>query len=599
MLRTATIAACWAALSWGTACVQPNPSAFCDEAHDCPTGQACDLQTRLCVLPVPAITLDEPRNNQVITSQLLMLRGKIASDDPATASYSYGAGGEWQPLSLSPEGTFNVELLLPPLDSELLPVRVRATGAMGQSSEAVVRPLVDNVAPVLTLSPADGTQRAPPAITLVSSEPLAGTSASAWPASLSPDAGVTGTWNADRTQFWFRNLEPEAAYQVSVPADTVTDFAGNRNLVGAQGTVVTGPRTPEGDLTLSFGGARALDFEVAFDEDGVVSIAVSLDTAPQTVLWGWFSPRTGRFEVLGQALSGNLRHLRVVAARERVPGSAPERTSAVLFERVHPGTQELYRSAQWKAGANPVQARTLDGLAVVPGPGGCAEPSPGSVGLAVLGAGGGATYQRSDGSIDPRALPGGFLPRWVAYRSPDHWEWFDLSASSGAGSFRRQVWLCDCGASPSCGFLPSLDVVRASNDVDSGNAQLSMALTPLGRRLYVFNSMGGGPSRLETCYDCSAGPGSCTPGGEQAASNLWVASMNDGGKVLGARESGGQLELVTRDLESGCSAPWTWTVLGSIQKTLSEGKFRPVMFGDRPGLVYHWLPDGSLRLFIP
>ena len=453
------------------------------------------------------------------------------------------------------------------------------------------------MAPVLALWPGDGAQRAPLAIALSASEPLAGVSASAWPASLSPDAGVTGVWNADRTQFWFRNLEPETAYTVTVAADAVEDFAGNGNASALQATVVTGPRTPEASGTLAFEGARVLDFEAAFDEDGVVSVAANLEMTPQTVLWGQYNPKTGRFEVLGQALSDFLRLLRVVASRERLAGVAPQRTSAVFFEQ-RPGPQDVYRSALWKVGAQPVQSRTVDGLAVIPGPGGCAEPSPDTVGLAVL-EGGSATYQRSDGSPAPRALPAGFLPRWVAYESPDHWEWFDLSDTSGAGTFRRQVWQCSCGASPACGFLPNLDWVRASNDVDTGNPQLSIALTPLGYRLYVFNTMGGSPSRLETCYDCSAGPGSCAAGGEQAASTLWVTSMNDGGKVLGARENGGVIELLARDLAGGCGAPFTWAVLGSVPNAASVGKFRPVMFGSRPGLIYRWMPDGSLRLFIP
>jgi hypothetical protein len=189
-------------------------------------------------------------------------------------------------------------------------------------------------------------------------------------------------------------------------------------------------------------------------------------------------------------------------------------------------------------------------------------------------------------------LPAGFLPHTVAALSPEAWEWFDLSG----GILRRQVRSCACGPGGSCGFSTP-ELVRS--DLSPTDPQLSLALTPAGRRLYVFNT--STISRIEACYDCGgSGTGSCTEDGEQlglAFDGLVVASEQDGGRVVGARRAGNGLELVERDLSAGCGGAWTQRALVSEASTIV--KFRPVRVGDRPGLLYLTSTDSALHLVTP
>ncbi|HLL85257.1 MAG TPA: Ig-like domain-containing protein, partial [Longimicrobium sp.] len=393
--------------------------------------------------------------------------------------------------------------------------------------------------------------------------------------------------NADRTLFEFAPLEPDTTYRLTLEPGAARDLAGNPGTSTLSTFFLTSPAVPDSGAVLAFEGPPVHDFEVAFDEDGVLSVAAVLGEPAQAVGWGVFSPKTGRFESLAVPFAAGLRAVRLVAGLAGDGVMPPKRTFGLALERQRPGGTGLLRTAFWRFGDGAVQS--FEGaLAVVPKPGGCNENAPDTVGLAILG-GSGALYRRA-GRAD-EAIASGFLPRAVEARSPDNWEWFQ----DDGGVLRRQLRTCACGGG--CGFtVPEL--VRT--DLHPADPELSLAAPRANGRLYVFND--GMNARVEACYECGVGgmgTGACTLVGEQPGSvveDLRVTSAKDGGRVLGARRREGTVELLERDLSMGCAGGWT--VLAAPAEVANAVRFRPVRVGKRVGLLYLSPEDLALRLWL-
>lgn len=566
------------------ACTKQVAESFCDAEHPCPTGQVCEASVHLCVLPSPpSVSIREPAPDAVLTGSGFHLSGTVSSPDlyQPKAEVSVG-GGPWQPLALDASGAFGVDLPLPTLDGWPLQVSVRVADR-GYLTSAGITPTVDNVAPSASLLPAGGARWKPPMLGVVFSEPISPGSADP-PLVLSPAAA--GRWNADRTVFAYAPLSPDTGYTAALASGAVTDQAGNPNPQALSASVTTLPAAPVPGVVLAFNDQPISDFEAAFDEDGVLSVAAVLESPPQAIAWGTFSPKAGRFETLTTAYVAGLQGLQVAAANVPASFGPSKRTAGFAFEWRRPGGTELFRSAYWRIDSGSVQAQLSDALAVVPEPGGCRENAPDTVGLLVQ-AYGQLFYHRAGWGDLP--LPSQFAPRVVAALSPNRWEWFDTSG----GTLRRQVH--DCSCTSGCAFS-GVETLRA--DLSTTAPRLSLAIPPGSRRLYVFDT--SATARTAACYECPADTGPCALAGEQhgtVTQGLMVAAEPDGAKVLGAWRNGGALELLERDLSLGCTG--SWTVLGTLPDASAVTKYRPVRAGGQNGLLYLSDTDHALHLMVP
>jgi hypothetical protein len=404
-----------------------------------------------------------------------------------------------------------------------------------------------------------------------------------------------GSWSADRRSYEIPGLAVDMIYSAEVPIGTVRDDAGNL-AAKARSTFRTQARQPlSGDQIPPPGGLTTfVDFDATSDSDGVVSVAARAvnGSGDLSLVFGRFDPGSGAFTLLRSPSAGTtpLNHLQVVAAVAQAP-EAP-RISAFAVDQGVSGTQS--QDAFWAEEGASAQASYGKTYAVVPTPSGCAESAtedPPGVGLALDASG--PVYRRPPNPDVP--LP--FVPQEVAIRSPDEWEWLSQSGSV----IQRQLHLCHCDTNgSSCDFVPASGGTPVATDAASVSA-LSVAAVP-GRRLYVYDHRDGN-SRTEACFACVTGtdtaggcPDDASQVTSQASQHLRVAP-GPGQTVIGARLTTGSpvgLELVQRDLSQSCSG--NWSVLGKVDSATDA--FRPVMFGDRPGLLY-LRPDGRIGVFIP
>jgi hypothetical protein len=459
---------------------------------------------------------------------------------------------------------------------------------------------VDNVAPTLSFSE-PSLRPTPTTVRLVASEPLA---TPALPVvATQADTGGTwpGRWNGDRTELRFEGLQHDATYVVAVPRGALADAAGNPTEADVSVTFTTEPATPPSDASIPIGSLDLTDLEAASDAEGAVSVVLA--SAQGIVVWGELEPRTGQFRVLSQAAGSGLLGFQAISAP--VPGrrwadGTSQRALGMMLSRTAGGSvvqsalyADVYSGADAGVSANAGHPtlRTVNpgGLSYVPGPGNCAEPAGPST-VEVNPSSGQLSFRHGATAPTPLSLPA--APSWSLFHSADSMEWVTFDA----GTLYRTPRTCACGSTPSC-------AQGATQPVGSGvsaGAWLSVADTRNDDRAYAYDTPAG---RTLTCMR-GCGSGACSLAGSEtttAASEVSVASANQGSLILQAERSGSMVVLSRRDLQQGCGTGQFPEVLGQVTTGNSIRRFRPVMFGRKPGLLYISTAGGpgTLRTYIP
>jgi hypothetical protein len=132
----------------------PGPTRGVCDSTSCPDQQYCDVESRICVSAGgPIVNITSPLDGQALDGGTLLLTGKFyAGAQVESAMYQLGADAGWQPLVLTPQGTFSTVLSLPMLDRQTLPVSVRGASE-AQEYSAQVFPLIDDVGTSAMSSP--------------------------------------------------------------------------------------------------------------------------------------------------------------------------------------------------------------------------------------------------------------------------------------------------------------------------------------------------------------------------------------------------------------------------------------------------------------
>jgi len=580
-----TIAAAAGAAFTALSCTQPVGE--CGPGGTCPDGQVCHLAYNLCYVPdAPAVSWASPQVGETLTGGTASASGIIDFGGGFTAEISAGRPDAWQPLAVSAAGQFATTVTLPSSNGEPQPLRIRIT-AGGQVTVHSIYRAVDNVAPALAFSEA-ASRPTPTTVRVVASEPMSAGAGLPEAIPAGPgDVAVAGRWNADRTEIRFEGLTHDETYRVDVQAGALADRAGNATASPFSATFTTEPLAPASDTTIAIGALDLTDLEASSDAEGAVSIVVG--STQGLVVWGELDARTGLFRALSQATGTGLVRFQTIAAP--IGGTwddgTSKRGSGMMMSR-NPGGGEvqsfIYEDAFSSGGRGTFVSVNPGGLSYFPDPGTCYAGGP--VTLALDPSTGGTSFSPTGMLV---SLPG--PPSWTLYHSASRMEW--VSESGGTISRSPRACVCSTACSPGPAQLVASGALAGT--------RLSVADTANDDRAYVYDTASG---RALTCLrDCSSG--TCTNIGSETlatASEASVAGANEGSFILQAERSGASVILYERDLSQGCgSGPTPAQELGRLTTGSSIRKFRPVMFGRRPGLLYLSTAGGPgvLRTFIP
>jgi len=570
----------------------------CGPGGTCPEGRSCHPTYNLCYVPdAPVVSWASPQVDETLTGATAVVSGIIDSGGQYTAEISIGRPDLWQPLSVSSAGQFSTAIALPLSNGEPQPLRVRTTRTTPSGASVAVSSIyraVDNVPPSLSFSER-APRPTPTTVRLVASEPMSSTAPAPGAVPLGgSEPAVQGVWNADRTEVRYEGLAHDATYQVQVPAGGLPDRAGNPTAAAFTVTFTTEPVAPAPDATIPVGGLDLTDLEASSDGEGAVSVVLA--SAQGIVVWGELDARTGLFRALSQATGNGLLGFQTISAPmpdQRWGDGTSKRAGGVMLSRVAGGAQVqsvIYQDVYPGAARGTFASVNPGGLSYLPGPGNCAEP-PGPTTLELDAAGGQIVLRHGGQPPTPAALPA--APSWTLFHSAAAGEWVSLAG----GTLSRVPRICTCGAQPAC----ALGAAQAVGSGVAAGSRISAASTPADDRAYAYDTATG---RALTCMR-GCGGGACTNVGSESgslASELSVAGANQGSLVLQAERSGTSVVLFLRDLQQGCgSGPSPAQELGRLTSGSSIRRFRPVMFGRRPGLLYLSTAGGPgvLRTFIP
>ena len=570
-----------------------SPAGECGPGGACPAGQTCHPRYNFCYQPeAPQVSWASPLPDQILPGATATASGLIAFGGEYSAEISIGRPDLWRPLSVASAGQFSAQLPLPTSDGAPQPVRIRLTEPASLGGRVTVSSIyraVDNVAPALSFSE-PSPRPAPTTVRVRASEPLDGVLPAAVP--LDGDApAVAGRWNGDHTEVRFEGLAHDATYAVQVPAGSLRDRAGNPAGAFAM-TFTTGPVTPPSGATIPIGTLDLTDLAVSSDGEGAVSLLLS--SAQGIVVWGELSPRTGLFRMLGQATGIGLQDFQAISApmpNQRWPDGTSRRALGAMMGRAASGAvvrSLVYQDVYSDAGRLAFGSVNPGGLSYLPGPGSCAQP-PGPITLEQDPSTGQIVLRQGGRPPSPLSLPA--APSWSLFHAAESAEWVSLDA----GTLFRTPRRCACDAGCELGTAQPV----ASGALAA--SRLSVGDTPGDDRAYAYDTASG---RTLTCMR-ACGQGSCSNVGSEgdvAASELSVAGANEGSFLLDARRTGGAVVLYRRDLRRGCGGgPLPSEELGRLDTGSGIRKFRPAMFGSRPGLLYISTAGGPgvLRTFIP
>lgn len=576
----------WAAVAAvaTAACSGPAPGTVCSKDHpSCDNDLICDQTELICRhAKPPQMNLNAPTPNQVLSGTTATVSGTVGSTDGLrTLSFRFGDGG-LQPTSVSGQNglySFSFQIPVPQgVDGNTVPLVLQADVPGGDpSTETRTFPLVvDTVAPsVLELLPSPPPDRgAPRTFTVKFTEPV--TPLVDNPVTLTPSA-IGPNWSGSNQLVGFSSLEYDTPYTATLAPGSVADQGGNVSDAGFSLSFVTEVHPPArlgNDAGVTFG-SQVKQFDVAFDQDGVLTLAVVLKTSPNQISGYTFDSRTGEQIALGGATLTDTTPsptLRAAAYGQLEPSGGILRYAGYTYDRTFGGAES--QLAIWRVGDGGIQTAVAEALIPVP-PAGCETGAADSVGLITDG----GQYLRA-GQPDAGWT---VRPQVVSYLSGDNWETADVAGSA----IRRQVHL---------GCTSKLDSITPSSNPIGGTPDLSGAATVNGRRVYLYTAASGDRSELCCTTDDA---GIC--GGERNrvfGGFGWVATEYRGGLVLGARanDAADTVELLERDA-TDCTS--SWNVLGSVPGRSGIADFRPVLSAGHPALLYLTTDDGALRLYVP
>lgn len=515
-------------------------------------------------------------------------------DGSVSRRYRAGPGHAWTPLAAD---ALSIQTSSQD-DGKAYTLFLEASDSLGNVGTAQSNFVVDVVPPTLTFNHAHQARLVPHELTVTFSEPV---TPQLPPESVLQVEGApampgtyVGTWSGN--VLGLGGLMGDTIVTATVPQGAVVDAAGNPNPQARSIQFHTAPRLPQPGTLIA---ADVTRIESWSDEEGV--LGVFADAAwngyPSAYRLYWVNPRTGAFEHLGHVEDKGTQaiHSVYVAASRAIAGLASERVFGVTMLRADASSSaEPYGITTWRDAngqvtkLTPPQGSQASWQLLVPTARGIGEPtSAGRIGW--LDRRSDALYFRMN--MNPE--PVGLQPRWVRSLNENQWAVFGTDGSN----LRVNERFCTVGSGgPRCEFHGQ---TLLTSDMH-WTANLSAALVP-NRLLAVITANSG---RLETCYGplnttpctsppCALGTVSSQPA---PAGDLYIASKNEGNRVLGARKSGAgsNVELLEKDLTQGCFP--AWQSLGTVPGSVNATRWRPVRVGNRSGVLY--VDGGALKLWL-
>ncbi len=229
----------------GAACTSLTPVADCSSGA-CPSGQACDPGSHLCVLDEsPQITVFSPAPDAAVKTPALEVRGTVITWSDSTLvgmSYALADAGSAGTVPVD-GGLFALTVPLPPINGQDVQLVLLARDTRNRERRVSVPFFLDDVAPRPIFLPGDGERGADVQLTVDFGESVTGASV---PAVLLP-SGATGVFDATHRRYVFSGLAYDTCYQVGVDASLVLDGLGTPNLPGIGSLLDGGPSGAESD----------------------------------------------------------------------------------------------------------------------------------------------------------------------------------------------------------------------------------------------------------------------------------------------------------------------------------------------------------------
>lgn len=564
-------------------------SATACDAGSCPADQICD-SARRCVLDVPpVVTITEPASGQVVNVRKLVVRGTVFDESgAATAELRVLPSTVWEAVSVAADGSWLHTVNLPLTNSVLTAIEVRASDPSAKQAVTQQQFFVDNAGPIASLTLLRSSGRVATNTALRFSEPIPG----APTITLSPQA--SGTWNDTRDQYLL-SLEPNTAYTLTAdPPDSLKDAAGNA-AVELPTTFITEPTPPPtGKLVL-----RDLTdpanpvpiqafsaFDAAADRDGVITLAVRYGGSNR-LQWGRFSPFTGEFEVFQDIPASNIGTFRVHALLPRA--DRLDLRASVLVTTSTDATPTYRTSARFEGRA--VEGSANDARLALPGTP-CDPAATPAFGFVL---------DDAQGQIVARLPVGADLPVTLSdvphfsFASPERWTLFNVELGASSNELRHQRLICECPAA-TCALSAR---TKLAEDLVTVGDPPSVASTADGRVTIALADRAS--DRAEVCVDCAIAP--CATSISTRFKRARRVAVGAGANELIAAEKVDDVvgvRLFERRF-AGCvedtANQWT-PVVDSIAGTsgIDRQAFRPLMVGDRPGLIY-LNPASELHVF--
>lgn len=549
----------------------------------------------------PTLTITKPAMNEKLNASSFAggpgtvgVEWILNDDDPQTLlQYRQGSSGAFTAVTASP-----LPIQTSAQDNGAsYTVELQAKDRAGNGALAAVTFLVDRRVPsVVSVSAQNASRMNPPNLSLTFDEPVTFQQG----ASVLSPAGAT--LSGAGTNHQYTGLLGDTVYTATLAAGAAQDGFGNPSAAGPTVTFHTAPAVPTSGLSLPLSvimpGNQEVTFDAASDQDGVVTVVAR--TTSGNLAFGWFDPTTGAFNVLdNQALLGTVYALDLSAHRE-LSGLAALHYAGYTTEYKDFLNVTRQQSA-WINGGLPVQKPAPAGTrALVLVPPSCTEPGGGPVGFLDTA----GTYSRASST----SQPSGFAkPFRVNPLSAGYWHAFGAGSTGVPFAVHRA---CKCLSSPSCWFASSNSFPAAPRSVSQGS-RWSSATSGGPYGIAVYDTANN--DRAEVCYEVCPGPGACFSSSLALISSTgtlsqglyvspyWAAWSSGPSlasfKVLGARMTAGTgIELLQRELVSGCGSGWVSLGFVPGTATTSVTGWRPVLFAQKPGVIYQ---DGAtLKVWI-
>lgn len=526
----------------------------------------------------PVVTISSPMPGSKLNIAALNANGTVPvafniSDGDATVetAISVNAGG------ITPaQGSPYLVQTSPTDNPAAYNFRLEAKDRAGNLGSAETDFSVDRVAPTpISITPAAGARLTAPNVSVTFNEPVTFTGAS--PITLSPSGGTPSGASSSAGPFSISGLLADTVYEASIAAGTVTDAFGNPNAAVPLRRFHTVPKIPASGSTLL---TAVSSFDAVADDDGVITIVAAKQGGG--VEFGWIEPKTGGYvQRWTSSVSPGSGRLYANASRKVLSSLAAERVGAYHYQQST--SSNGFAGYFIDSGTVVTSTSAIAMPVVVPVEAGCLDPAGAARTGKITSA-----YERNNMTSEQTGLASG---EQVAIGSANAWDVFEVSGTN----FNVNRRVCKCsGTGASCQWGTKQTLLTTFNF----DPEVTAAY-PGGSKAVVTGEGG----MTEICYEvithCT---GFCiTPppvvSTHSQMSRLYVAKRPGTTRILGtSKNSSGFINLMEKDLATGCGA--SWTVIGTAPNVGTSTYWsRPVMAGDKPAVIY--LEGTNLKLWYP